>query len=205
MTRAACDKAALRRGDFALADSVLRTPYPVLRPRLCRSWPAARHARGHPWRRELHRRVEGGRGLCTVTYSSTRGTPRAAPEAGAEGPVRPARTNAAGSARLQHVPITLEPEARKQSSAAATVGKVAPFGRPEWAKGNARGAHVKGWGGRGCAGTGRSTIAAAGCRGRGACGSGCGRARAVLVRPFHVRLYFIFVYVESIVHGFTAL
>ena len=49
-----------------------------------------------------------------------RGMPRAEPEAGAEGPVRPARTNAAGSARLQHVPITLEPDARKQSSQATT-------------------------------------------------------------------------------------
>ena len=34
--------------------------------------------------------------------------------------MRPARTNAAGSARLQHVPITLEPEARKQSSQATS-------------------------------------------------------------------------------------
>jgi len=48
-----------------------------------------------------------------------------------------------------------------------------------------RGARVKGRGGRRCAGAGRSAIAAAGCRGRGACGSGCGRTRAVLVRPFH--------------------
>ena len=46
--------------------------------------------------------------------------PKAAPEAGAEGPVRPARTNAAGSARLQHMPITLKPEARKQSSRATS-------------------------------------------------------------------------------------
>ena len=107
MTRAACDKAALMRGEFALGDSVL--------------------ARGQPGTLVgIH-----GDGSCTVefkagaayeqvTYSSMRGTPRAAPEAGAEGPVRPARTNAAGSARLQHVPITLEPEARKQSSQATS-------------------------------------------------------------------------------------
>ena len=49
-----------------------------------------------------------------------RGRPRAAPKAGAAGPVRPARTNAAGSAQLQHMPITLEPEARKQSSRAVS-------------------------------------------------------------------------------------
>mmetsp|Transcript_40706 Transcript_40706/g.97602 ORF Transcript_40706/g.97602 Transcript_40706/m.97602 type:complete len:273 (+) Transcript_40706:362-1180(+) len=76
-----------------------------------------------------------------------------------------------------------------RAAAAATVEKVVPCGRPcgrpGWAKGNARGARVKGWGGRGCAGAGRSAIAAAGCRIRGACGSGYGRTRAVLVRPFH--------------------
>eukprot|EP00966_Prymnesium_polylepis_P117363 2712355-Prymnesium_polylepis.2 len=49
-----------------------------------------------------------------------RGTPRAAPKPGAAGPVRPARPNTTGSARLQHLPLTLEPEARKVSSQATS-------------------------------------------------------------------------------------
>ena len=107
MTRAACDKAALTRGEFALGNSVLACGQPGTLVGI--------HGDG-----SCTVEFRAGAAYEQVTYSSMRGTPRAAPEAGTQGPVRPARTNAAGSARLQHVPITLEPEARKQSSQATS-------------------------------------------------------------------------------------
>jgi hypothetical protein len=149
MTRATTDEAALKRGAFAVGDAVL--------------------AHGQPGTLVgVH-----GDGSCTVefkvgeayeqvTYKSMRGTPTAAPEPGAAGPVRPARPSIAGSARLQHPPLTLEPEVRKLRRDAG------------WAC-------VKGWGGCRCAGAARCTVAATRCSGGGASGAGCSRTWAVLV------------------------
>ena len=108
MTRARTDEAALRRGDsFAVGDPVLaRGQLGTL---------VGIHSEGG-----CTVEFKAGAAYEQVTYQSMRGTPRAAPKPGATGPVRPARPNVAGSARLQHVPLTLEPETRKQSSQATS-------------------------------------------------------------------------------------
>jgi hypothetical protein len=104
MTRAAADKEAARtRGSFAVGDAVLARGQPGTLMGIAADGSCTIE-------------FKAGSAYEEVTYASMRGRPRSAPAPGAAGPILPSRVNTAGSAQLQHPPLTLEPDARAATS-----------------------------------------------------------------------------------------